>query len=183
MQIVTYRKPILGFAAYSGAGKTTLLERLIPELRQRDRRVSLIKHAHHDFDIDFPGKDSYRLRKAGAIETLVASGHRWALIHENPQPQTDPDLETLLQRLDTGLIDIVLVEGFKHQPFPRIELNRTELGKPFLYPDDSNIIAVATDQPRPLPPHLTSLDINNIAQIADFIERFIDIKRKRESKQ
>ena len=167
-------KPVIGFAAYSGTGKTTLLEKLIPLLNAKGVRVSLIKHAHHNFDIDQRGKDSYRLRKAGAIETLVASGKRWALIHEEALEKRDPDLEYLLSRLDQRIVDLILVEGFKHIPFTRIELHRSAMNKPFLYPDDPDIVALASDVPiQPTRP-ITCLDINSTEQIAAFIIRYIN---------
>lgn len=162
-----YHKPVLGFAAFSGTGKTTLLEKLIPQLTERGIRISMVKHAHHAFDIDQPGKDSYRLRKAGAVQMLIASSQRQALMTENTTPQ-EPRLDKLITRLDLDNIDLVLVEGFKHVPFPKIELHRQTLGKTLLYPEDPDIIAVASD-------HLTdcgelpALDINDTAAIAAFI--------------
>lgn len=162
-----YHKPVLGFAAFSGTGKTTLLEKLIPQLTERGIRISMVKHAHHAFDIDQPGKDSYRLRKAGAVQMLIASSQRQALMTENTTPQ-EPRFDKLITRLDLDNIDLVLVEGFKHVPFPKIELHRQTLGKTLLYPEDPDIIAVASD-------HLTdcgelpALDINDTAAIAAFI--------------
>lgn len=163
----------LGFAAFSGTGKTTLLEQLIPLLKERGLSVSVIKHAHHQFDIDHEGKDSYRLRKAGAAETLVASGTRWALIHENSPPQQEPDLTYLISRLDVSQIDLVLVEGFKHEAFPRIELWRKSLDKPMQYRNDNNIIAIASDVRITPEPAIPNLDINQPQQIADFVTQYI----------
>ena len=164
---MTTPKPVLGFAAFSGTGKTTLLEKLIPQLTERGIRIGLVKHAHHAFDIDQPGKDSYRLRKAGARQVLIASSQRQALMTENITPQ-EPRLDELLTRLELDNIDLVLVEGFKHVAFPKIELHRKALGKTLLHPEDADIIAVASD-------HLTdcsdlpALDINDTAAIAAFI--------------
>ena len=164
---MTYPKPVLGFAAFSGTGKTTLLEKLIPQLAEQGIRIGMIKHAHHEFDIDKPGKDSYRLRKAGAQQMLIASSSRQALMTENETPQ-EPRLDVLVTRLDLDNIDLVLVEGFKHVPFPRIELHREELGKSLLYPEDPGIIAVASDHLADCG-DLPSLDINDTAAIAEFI--------------
>jgi len=164
---MTFDLPVLGFAAFSGTGKTTLLKQLIPLLAQQGVRVGIIKHAHHDFDIDKPGKDSYELRKAGARQLLVASARRWALMTENAAVG-DPPLDALVSRLDPAGIDMVLVEGFKHVPFPRIELHRPALGHPLLFPEDSNIIAVATDTPVDNC-SLPVLDLNDVAAIAGFI--------------
>jgi len=166
--LIRYPIPIVGFAAYSGTGKTTLLRRLIPELRARGLRVGVVKHAHHDFDIDTPGKDSYELRKAGAGEVLVASGRRWALMVET-EGEGDPDLQTLLHRLDPAALDLVLVEGFKHARLPKIELHRPLLGKPLLYPHDPHILAVASDAPLAQPLFLPLLDLNAPTAIADFL--------------
>ena len=163
-----FPRPILGFVAFSGTGKTTLLELLIPQLRQRGIRVALLKHAHHDFDIDTPGKDSYRLRKAGASQVMIASARRWALITEHPQAREEPRLDELLAHLDPEQFDLLLVEGFKHEHYPKIELQREELGKPALYPDDPNIIAIACDRPQPQA-SIPVLDINQAETIVDFI--------------
>ena len=172
---MTYPKPVLGFAAFSGTGKTTLLEKLIPQLAEQGIRVSMVKHAHHEFDIDKPGKDSHRLRKAGAQQMLIASSRRQALMTENATPQ-EPRLDELITRLDLEHIDLVLVEGFKQVPFPKIELHRKALGKTLLYPEDPDIIAVASD-------HLTdcgdlpALDINDTAAIAAFIVTWLNTDR------
>ena len=162
------RKPVIGFAAWSGTGKTTLLRKMIPLLRDRGIRVGMIKHAHHDFDIDIPGKDSYELRKAGAGQMLVASARREALVVERASA-TDPDLNRLLTRLDQDALDLLLVEGFKHETFPKIELYRAARGKPPMYPGDPTIIAVATDGALPESTELPVLDINDPGQIVEFI--------------
>ena len=166
--------PVLGFAAFSGTGKTTLLRKLIPLLAQQGLRVGIIKHAHHAFDIDIPGKDSYELRKAGVCQVLVASARRWALITETHEAG-DPDLDVLVARLDPATIDLVLVEGFRHVPFPRIELHRHTLGNPLLHPYDPAIIAVACDYPLDAGP-LPVLDLNDVGAIAAFIIAWLNSK-------
>lgn len=160
--------PVLGFAAWSGAGKTTLLVQLIPWLRARSLRVALIKHAHHDFDIDRPGKDSHRLRQAGAGQVLIASSRRQAWIADNDD-DTEPDLPALLQRLDLRRVDLVLVEGFRHVHFPKIELYRTALGQPLLYPHDDSIVAIACDRPLACAAPIPVLDLNDPAAIGAFV--------------
>ncbi|KKM76362.1 hypothetical protein LCGC14_1380940, partial [marine sediment metagenome] len=167
-------KPILGFAAYSGTGKTTLLTKLIPILNQRGIRIAVIKHAHHNFDIDTPGKDSYMLREAGAQQMLIASSRMMALMQKNHAKAIEPKLQTLLRRLDTKSLDLILVEGFKHERYPKIELNRHELGKAELYKADADIIAIATDQLDIHQHSLPILDINNIGMMADFIEHYLN---------
>jgi molybdopterin-guanine dinucleotide biosynthesis protein MobB len=165
-------RPLLGFVAYSGTGKTTLLEKLIPLLQERGIRIALLKHAHHDFDIDQPGKDSYRLRLAGAGQVMIASHKRWALMNENPEHEGEPRLAELLQKFDPARFDLLLVEGFKHESYPKIELQRQALAKPALHPNDPDIIALASDQPdcdTPIP----WLDINRPETIADFIEQWL----------
>ena len=162
-----YLRPVLGFAAYSGTGKTTLLKQLIPLLLERNIRVGVIKHAHHNFDIDKPGKDSYELRKAGARQMLVASSRRWALVTEN-DTEGEPNLNSLISRLDLDSIDLVLVEGFKHVPYTRIELHRPALGHPLLYPEDQTIIAVAADNTIDTG-NLPLLNINDAAGVAEFV--------------
>jgi molybdopterin-guanine dinucleotide biosynthesis protein B len=163
------RIPVLGFAAFSGTGKTTLLTRLIPLLREQDIRIGVIKHAHHKFEIDYPGKDSYELRKAGAQQMLIASASRMALIREYEQ-DTEPQLADLVAKLDQTMLDIILVEGFRHVPFPRIELHRSALQKPLLCLDDKSIIALASDAPLKAQINIPVLDLNNPQQIATFIQ-------------
>ncbi len=162
--------PLLGFAAWSGTGKTTLLRQIIPTLRKRGIRVAAIKHTHHDFEIDLPGKDSYELRKSGANQVLVASARRWALMNENSGDATEPDLQKLLPKLDHDNLDLILIEGFKHEPIPRIELHRSALGKPLLYPNDSQIIAIAISSDEKITPSIKRLNLDNSEQITDFIE-------------
>jgi molybdopterin-guanine dinucleotide biosynthesis protein B len=156
---------VVGFAGYSGVGKTTLLEKLIPEMCMRGLRVSVIKHAHHGFDIDTPGKDSWRHREAGASEVLVSGGQRWALLHES-RGEPEPSLQEHLRRLSA--CDWVIIEGFKREPVPKIELWRRELNRPHLYKDDSNIVAVASDEALPDCP-LPVLPLNQPELIVDFI--------------
>ena len=170
---VKFPRPLLGFVACSGTGKTSLLEKLIPALRARGLRIALIKHPHHDFDIDPPGKDSYRLRQAGATQTMVASGKRWALINEHDEPRAEPQLDELLPQLDCRRFDLLLVEGFKHENYPKIELWRHELSRPFLYPDDRNIIALACDKKPAITPDIPVLDLNNTAAISDFVREWL----------
>ncbi|MFT5809051.1 MAG: molybdopterin molybdotransferase [Moritella dasanensis] len=168
--------PLLGFAAFSGTGKTTLLEAMLPKLVARGIRVAVIKHAHHDFDIDQPGKDSHRLRKAGASQMLISSRCRRALVTETPDEEAT--LPHLIAQLDQTQLDLILVEGFKKLSFPKIELHRSEVGKPWLHPTDDNIIAVAANVAVPVSESAEKasrplLDINNLEQITDFVVRFI----------
>lgn len=179
---VDFPRPVLGFIAFSGTGKTTLLEQLIPLLRERGVRVALLKHTHHEFDIDKPGKDSYRLRKAGANQVMVASARRWALITEQPEERDEPQLRELLPHLDPEQFDLLLVEGFKHEHFPKIELRRKVLGKPLLYPNDSHIIAIACDTPQLQAP-VPVLDINQPEAIGDFILEWMQRQTSRENPQ
>jgi molybdopterin-guanine dinucleotide biosynthesis protein MobB len=166
-QPLQFDLPVLGFAAFSGTGKTTLLVQLIPLLALQGVRVAMIKHAHHDFDIDTPGKDSHQLRKAGARQVLIASDRRSALMTEYPVLQ-EPQLEALVAALDPDATDLVLVEGFRHIPFCKIELHRPALGHPLLCHQDKNIIALATDAPLD-GITLTQLDLNNADAVTAFI--------------
>ena len=164
--------PVVGFAAYSGTGKTTLLVRLLRLFTEQGLRVGIVKHAHHTFEIDHPGKDSYELRQAGASQVLVGSRQRWALMMEMPKPPRDA-LAFYLDRLDRTTLDLVLVEGFKPESIPKIELHRPSLGKPLLYLEDGDIIAIATDAPLRDTPPIPVLDLNAPAAVAGFIiDRF-----------
>jgi molybdopterin-guanine dinucleotide biosynthesis protein B len=160
--------PILGFAAFSGTGKTTLLTQTIPVLKHHGVRIGLIKHSHHNFQIDQPGKDSFRLREAGASPVMLVSTHRRAIITEI-SPEQEPRLDDQLKLLDQSELDLILVEGFKAEQFPKIELHRPSLNKPLLYPNDPNIIAIASDCTLETPDYLIQLDINQPEIIADFI--------------
>lgn len=153
---------ILGIAGWSGAGKTTLLTRLIPLLVERGLRVSTLKHAHHEFDVDTPGKDSYEHRRAGASEVLVASSRRWVLMHELGS-DAEPSLGDLLRRLSRS--DLVLVEGYKRERHPKLEVFRASVGKPALFRDDPHIVAVATDTALD-GAHPPVLDVNDIPAVA-----------------
>lgn len=162
------RTPVVGFAAYSGTGKTTLLRKLIPLLKGRGLQVGLIKHAHHTFEIDTPGKDSFELRKAGADRIVVASRRRWAFIAETPE-RDEPRVDELIPLLDDGALDLILVEGFKDADLPKIELHRPRTGVPLLCEDDDTIIAVATDEPLGEAIGVPQLDLNDVGEIADFV--------------
>lgn len=158
--------PLLGITAWSGTGKTTLLKQLIPQLRERDIRVGMIKHTHHDMDVDKPGKDSYELRKAGADQTLVASQQRWALMTETPE-LPELDLYYLASRFDTDKLDLILVEGFKSETIPKIALYRHINERNFNELLDEHVIAVASDCD--LTVDFPLLDINAPDAIAEFI--------------
>lgn len=175
--------PVLGFAAYSGTGKTTLLKQVIPLLTEKGLRIGLVKHAHHDFDMDTPGKDSYELREAGASQVLVAGHKRWVLTHEK-RNVTEPVLTEMVDQLAHDALDLVLVEGFKHESFAKIELHRPSVGKPAIYPDDADIIAVASDAEPTVGTDLPKLDLNNPAAVAEFVmswvkENVVDSKDSR----
>ena len=165
--------PKIGFAAYSGTGKTTLLKKIIPELSKRHFRVAVVKHAHHTFEIDHEGKDSYELRKAGADQLLIGSKQRWAHINEKPSP--DLGLTDYLSLLQADSLDVILVEGFKPEKIPKIELFRPSLGhKPF-YPEDDSIVAIATDGELPVSSALPKLDINNPINVCEFIIDYLKL--------
>ncbi|MFW9640936.1 bifunctional molybdopterin-guanine dinucleotide biosynthesis adaptor protein MobB/molybdopterin molybdotransferase MoeA [Vibrio parahaemolyticus] len=176
----TLNIPILGFAAYSGTGKTTLLEALLPKLTEAGLRIGMLKHAHHNFDVDKPGKDSYRLRKAGASQMLIASRNRFALMTETPEAEAE--FEYLLTRFDEGKLDVVLVEGCKNIAFPKIELHREEVGKPWLYPHDENIIAIASDSAE-LDSELPQMNINDLDAIAQFVLQYVQDAKAPKSKE
>ncbi|STW45778.1 Molybdopterin-guanine dinucleotide biosynthesis protein MobB [Klebsiella variicola] len=164
--------PLLAIAAWSGTGKTTLLKRLIPELCVRGLRPGLIKHTHHDMDVDKPGKDSYELRKAGAAQTIVASEQRWALMTETPETP-ELDLTWLVSRMDASKLDLVLVEGFKHEAVPKILLFRQNSGysvEELMI--DEHTLAVASDVP--IATSLPQLDLNDVPQIATFIANWLE---------
>jgi molybdopterin-guanine dinucleotide biosynthesis protein MobB len=164
--------PIIGFAAWSGTGKTTLLKELLPVLGRRGLRVGVVKHAHHSFELDHPGKDSYELRKSGAAQMLIASRARWALMVEQPR-EREPRLDEVLLELDQAALDLILVEGFKDERFPKIELHRPSLRRPLLFPDDQAIIAVAVDAPLDDACDLPLLDLNEPDAIAAFVVDYV----------
>ena len=137
---------IIGLAGWSGAGKTTLVAKLIPSILARGLKVSTVKHAHHAFDVDQPGKDSYAHRMAGATEVLVASARRFALMHEL-RGEDEPPLSALLAKL--APVDLVIIEGYKRDPHPKLEVFRADVGKPLIHPDDPHVVAIASDVPLP----------------------------------
>jgi molybdopterin-guanine dinucleotide biosynthesis adapter protein len=156
---------IFGFAGWSGSGKTTLMTALIPELIFRGVTVSTLKHAHHAFDVDQPGKDSWRHRHAGAREVMVSSQNRWALMHEL-RGALEPSFDELVRRMTP--VDLLLVEGFKRHPHPKIEVYRPSLGKPLLHPEDPFVVAIASDETLPELP-LPCLPLSDAGAIATFI--------------
>ena len=158
---------VLGIAGYSGSGKTTLIEKLVPRLARAGLRVSLVKHAHHDFDVDHAGKDSWRHRQAGCAQVLVTSSKRWALMTEL-RGAPEPGLQEQLRHL--APCDLVLVEGFKFDPIPRVEVHRRSGGQSLLFPSDPHVIAVATDEP--LETHLPQLSLDDADGIARFVVDF-----------
>src|SRR5690242_5812825 len=161
------RMRVIGIAGWSGAGKTTLLAKLIPRLTGRGLRVSTVKHAHHAFDVDQPGKDSHTHRMAGATEVLVGSAKRWALVHEL-RDEPEPALRALLQKLSP--VDLVLVEGYKREPHPKLEVYRAGVGKPLMHPDDPAIVAIAADVALPAA-RVPVVDIDDIERVADILIR------------
>ena len=163
---------IFGFAGWSGSGKTTLIERLIPRFVGAGLKVSLIKHAHHRFDIDTPGKDSYRHRAAGCSEVMVTSGERWALMHEM-RGEAEASLEQQIARMSP--CDLLLIEGYKHYPLPKLEIYRAASGKPFLYPEDEHIVALATDTR--LPSDLPQFGLEDYDAIAAFVLDTLELRR------
>jgi molybdopterin-guanine dinucleotide biosynthesis adapter protein len=161
---------IFGFAGWSGSGKTTLIERLIPLFVARGLKVSLIKHAHHSFDVDKPGKDSYRHRHAGCAEVLVSSSRRWVLMHEL-RGAPEPGVGELIEQISP--CDLLLVEGFKRESVPKLEVYRATVGEPLLHPHDPDIVAIACDQP--LETKLPQFDLNDAPAIAGFVIRHLGL--------
>lgn len=165
-------KRVFGFAGWSGSGKTTLIEQVIAHLAADGVRVALIKHAHHRFDIDHPGKDSYRHRQAGATEVMISSGNRWAIMHEL---RGAPELSLAAALARLGPCDLVLIEGYKREALPKLEVWRSAVGKPLLFPEDRHIIALATDDPLPLDapklrePNFSRVGLADIATIAELV--------------
>lgn len=162
---MTKKMRIIGLAGWSGAGKTTLLKRVIPRIVGRGLTVSTVKHAHHGFDVDHPGKDSHVHRTAGATEVLVSSGVRFALMHEL-RGEAEPTLPQLLAKLSP--VDIVIIEGYKREPHPKLEVYREAVGKPFIYPDDPDIVAIASDRPLPAAP-LPCVLLEDVQAIVDIL--------------
>lgn len=169
----TFPLPLLGFAAYSGTGKTTLITQLLPILTASGLRIGMVKHSHHDIEMDNPNKDSFKLRKSGAVQMVLASPHR-SIIFAEQEEKTEPSLIDQLSWLDIKQLDLVLVEGFRHEQFDKIELHRPSLNKPLLCENDSSIIALASDDNVTTKLDLSRLDLNNINQIADFILHRVD---------
>lgn len=165
---------VIGIAGYSGSGKTTLIEKLIPLLVREGLRVSLIKHAHHEFDVDQPGKDSYRHRHAGCAEVLVGSSKRWALMHEL-RGAAEPRLDEQLKHL--APCDLVIVEGYKSEPIPKIEVHRRAGHTPLLHPDDPHVVAVATDEALDTP--LPQIDLEDAEALARFVIQYLGLNRAR----
>ena len=165
---------IFGFAGWSGSGKTTLIERLIPLFVARGLTVSLIKHAHHTFDVDQPGKDSYRHRHAGCSEVLVSSSRRWALMHEL-RGAAEPGFEELVALISP--CDLLLVEGFKREKLPKLEVYRAAVGEPLIHPHDPAVVAVASDAR--VDTRLPQLDLNDPPAIAEFILRHVGLVKVR----
>lgn len=172
--IKNYPLPLIGFAAYSGTGKTTLLCKIIPLLKKKGLHIGVVKHAHHDFEIDHPEKDSCKLRESGASKLVVASTARTAIIIEHPDNDINPTLEDALKNIHTKGLDLILVEGFKKANIPKIELHRKALNKPFLYPNDPNIFAIAVDHELDDNCAPKILELNNEVEITNFIEEIIN---------
>ncbi len=163
---------IFGFAGWSGSGKTTLIEQVIPRFVHAGLKVSLIKHAHHRFDVDHPGKDSFRVRAAGCSEVLVTSGQRWALMHEM-RGEAEAPLEQQIRRMSP--CDLMLIEGYKYYPLPKLEIHRAANGKPLLYPEDEHIVALATDTT--VQSHLPQFGLEDYDAIAAFVLDTVELNR------
>ena len=170
--------PVLGVAAWSGTGKTTLLEQLLPLLREKGLSVAVIKHAHHQFDVDQPGKDSYKLRSAGATPMLIASRQRFALMQETPG-QEEPNLAYLLTLMAPHHPDLVIVEGFKAWPIPKLVLYREGIGDPAILSDEwAQAAALTAEPPVALRPTVARLDLNNCEEIARWVSEWADQQRR-----
>jgi len=169
--------PLLGFIGWSGSGKTTLLAKLIAILRGRGLRIAVVKNTHHDLEIDLPGKDSYILRQAGANQVLITGRNRWALISETPE-LAEPDLSELLTHLDYTHLDWIFVEGFKHFPFPCIEVHRPSCARSLLFPEYPQIIAIACDAQLTIPCSLPILNLNDPPSIVKFILEMRPVENK-----
>lgn len=179
--------PVIGFVAPSGTGKTTLIRQLVPRLRQRGLRVGYLKHSHHRIEVDRPGKDSYDIREAGASQVLLATGERWIMqsvqhqpapvpdqdpgrdLDRGPDGHPDPDLAAMLALFDPRLVDLILVEGFKFSAYPKLEVHRAALAKPYLYPGDPTIRALISDGPPPADDHPPLLPLGDPAAIVDYL--------------
>lgn len=161
--------PVLGFVGRSGSGKTTLLRRVVEILAGCGLQVGYLKHAHHTFDLDVPGKDSFEIRAAGAAQTLLASRERWALLVEQPLGGRDPDLDAMLGRFESDGLDLILVEGFKHASYPKIEVFRAACGQAPLFPADADILAIATDDPIEPAGGRAVLPLADPGAVADFV--------------
>ncbi len=175
---MTYPRNVLGIAGWSGTGKTALIVRLIPELTRRGYRVSTIKHAHHDFDIDTPGKDSYAHREAGAAEVAISSAQRWAILHDNGR-DPEPSLDQILARMSRA--DLYLVEGYKSAPHPKIEVHRKARRGDMICTANRSIVAVAsdaTDDPAVVRLGLPLLDLDDVAAIADFVVAYCGLGKR-----
>ena len=172
--------PLLGFAGFSGSGKTTLLERVITQLKQHGLRIALIKHSHHDIEPDKPGKDSYRLRHAGACQTLLATRGRHMLYFEYPEPREEPSLAQCVAQLDHSQLDVILVEGFRDEAIAKIEVHRPSYGKPRLHLTDAHIIAVASDVDL-ADCALPQLDLNQPDTVTAFIVSWLAAETKASS--
>lgn len=164
---------MIGFAAFSGVGKTTVLKNVIPKLKRDGIRASVVKHTHHRFDVDHPGKDSYELRKSGASQIVVGSKHRRAMIMETPDLTDEPQLIDFLPHVDTNLVDVILVEGFRHVDYPKIEINR-EMDSELLYHSDDSIIAIISDRSDLDNLLIPRLELNDSPGLADFIKTYLD---------
>jgi len=177
MQLDQCPTPLIGFCAFSGTGKTTLLTQLIPLLKAANIRLAVIKHAHHNFDVDHKEKDSYKLRHAGASQMLISSSRRWALMTELSDEETELKLNELITQVDHENIDLILVEGFKNEAFAKIELHRPSLGHPIMCLNDQNIVAFASDKSCDVPENIACLDINAPNEITTFIIEHFNLKK------